>query len=216
MPEKKKPTLKAMLKAELTAILCARPELKIVKIADGAIDNWTFLSEELPRGYEIVDFFHAAEHLHAAFVAAYGEGSRKCQVQFEKLRHETRGAAKVIRALIHRRETHPRSQKIGTELGYFRHNRKRMKYAACARRHLPIGSGVTEAACKTLVTQRMKRSGMRWRHDGGQAILTFRAWAQSDRFDRGWAILAETYIQPAVLPNKIIQLPKRRLTGASV
>ena len=220
MPEKKKPTLKAMLKAELTAILCARPELKIVKIADGAIDNWTFLSAKLPRGYEIVDFFHAAEHLHAALVAAYGEGSRKCQVQFEKLRHvlrhETRGAAKVIRALIHRRETHPRSQKIGTELGYFRHNRKRMKYAACARRHLPIGSGVTEAACKTLVTQRMKRSGMRWRHDGGQAILTFRAWAQSDRFDRGWAILAETYIQPAVLPNKIIQLPKRRLTGASV
>ena len=220
MPETKKQTLKAQLKAELSAILRARPDLKIVKIADGAIDNWTFLSCELPRGHEIVDFYHAAEHLHAALVAAYGEGSLKCEAQFEKLRHvlrhETRGSAKVIRALIHLRDTHPRSQKIRTVLGYFRHNRKRMKYGSWARRHLPIGSGVTEAACKTLVTERMKRSGMRWRHEGGQAILTFRGWAQSDRFERGWAILAQTYIQPAVLPNNVIPLPKRRIAGASV
>jgi len=220
MPEKKKMTLKAMLKAELTEILCQRPDLKIVKIADGARDNWTFLSAELPRGYEIVDFFHAVEHLHAAVAAAYGETSTKCQVQFAKLRHvlrhETRGVAKVIRALIHLRDSHRRNKKIAAELGYFRHNRKRMRYAGWARRKLPIGSGITEAACKTLVTQRMKRSGMRWRHDGGQAILTFRGWAQSQRFDRGWGILAETYKQEVGLPNKVIALPKSRIVGASV
>jgi len=220
MPEKKKRTLKAMLKAELTAILCERPDLRIVKIADGAPDNWTFLSEELPRGREIVDFFHAAEHLHVALAAAYGETSSKCQVQFAKLRHvlrhETKGVVKVIRALIHLRDTCRRSEKIATELGYFRRNRKRMRYAGWARRKLPIGSGVTEAACKTMVTQRLKRSGMRWRHEGGQAILTLRGWAQSDRFDRGWAILAETYKQEVALPNKVIPLPKRRFAGASV
>ena len=221
MPEKKKRTLKAMVKAELIRALNERPDLKIVKIADGAPDNWTFLSDELPRGHEIVDFFHAAEHLHAALAAAYGETSTKCQVQYAKLydvlRYETRGVAKVIRALIHLRDVHRRSARIATELKYFRRNRKRMRYAGWARRKLPIGSGITEAACKTLVTQRMKRSGMRWRHDGGQAILTFRGWAQSERFDRGWAILAETYKQEVGFPDKVIPLrPRSRFAGVSV
>jgi hypothetical protein len=214
MPESKKVTLKEMLQLELAAVLKARPDLKIVKIADGAPDNWTFLSQDLPRGFEIVDFYHATEHLQAALEAAYGEGSQKCQSQFVKLRHvlrhESRGATKVIRALIHLRDRHPRSRKIAAALGYFRRNRRRMKYASWARRHLPISSGVTEAACKTLVTQRLKRSGMRWRHDGGQAILTLRGWAQSDRFDRGWAILAETYKQEVGLPDKVTPLRRYR------
>ena len=50
-----------------------------------------------------------------------------------------------------------------------------MRYATFARGNMPIGSGIVEAACKTLVTQRLKRSGMRWRHIVGQAILTLRA-----------------------------------------
>ena len=58
--------------------------------------------------------------------------------------------------------THPRRKKIARELKYFRRNRHRMRYAALKEQGLPIGSGVTEAACKTLATQRMKRSGMRW------------------------------------------------------
>ena len=217
MPESKKKTLKAMLKAELTAILCQRPDLKVVKIADGARDNWTFLSDELHKGPEIVDFYHAAEHLHVACAAAYGETSSKCQVQFEKLRHvlryETRGVAKVIRALVYLRDCHPKSRKLVTELKFFRRNRRRMRYAGWARRHFPIGSGVTEAACKTLVTQRLKRSGMRWRNEGGQAILTLRSWGQSERFDRGWRILAETYKKEVALPSKVTALSQRRLAG---
>ena len=57
------------------------------------------------------------------------------------------------------------------------------------RSNFPIGSGVVEAACKTLVSQRLKRSGMRWRTAGGQAILTFRALCQSERFERAWPLL---------------------------
>ncbi|MBC5800187.1 MAG: hypothetical protein GIW94_09485 [Candidatus Eremiobacteraeota bacterium] len=132
-------------------------------------------------------FFHAAEQLSGALVAAYGEADPVGRARFEKLRHTLRhdrqGAAKVIRALIHLRERFPRRKKIAAVLGYFRENRHRMNYATVAARGLPIGSGVVEAACKTLVTQRMKRSGMRWRHDGGQAILTLRGLIQSDRFD---------------------------------
>jgi len=214
MPESKKTTLKETLAAELAKVLAERPHLRLVKIADGARDNWTYLSEALPRGREIVDFYHAAEHLHAALAAAYGETSLKGRSQFEKLRHvlryESKGVDKVIRALLYLRSRHPRSKKIAAELKYFRRNRRRMRYAGWARRKLPIGSGVTEAACKTLVTQRMKRSGMRWRHAGGQAILTLRGWAQSERFDRGWSLLANTYNKTVALPPKVTPMPRRR------
>jgi hypothetical protein len=65
---------------------------------------------------------------------------------------------------------------------------------------------VLEAAGKTLATQRLKRSGRRWRQAGGQAILTFRSFCQSDRFDRAWELLAGTYKQPVGLPRKVIAL----------
>lgn len=219
MPESKKATLKEMLSQDLSKILEERPDLKLVKIADGALDNWTYL-DELPKGWDVVDFFHAAEHLHGAVAAAYGQTSLKCQSQFEKLRHvlrhDPKGVEKVIRALVYQRDCHPRSKKIAAELRYFRHNRHRMAYAKLARKKMPIGSGVTEAACKTLVTQRMKRSGMRWRHAGGQAILTLRGWAQSERFDRAWEFLAATYKKSVELPRKVTPLTPRRRVGMSV
>ena len=105
----------------------------------------------------------------------------------------TRAWRKLIRSLVHLRDTYPRRKKIARELKYFRRNRHRMRYTALKEQGLPIGSGVTEAACKTLATQRMKRSGMRWGEQGGQAILSFRALVQSNRFERAWTLLAHTY-----------------------
>ena len=216
MPEHKKATLKSMLMGEVNAALAERPELQLVKVADGAKDNWTYLANELAPGIEVADFYHVAEHLNAALGAAYGATSPQCKAQFEKLRHILRedldGAEKVIRALVHLRDRHPRRKKIATELKYFRTNRGRMNYAELKAKNLPIGSGVVEAACKTLVTQRMKRSGMRWREDGGQAILTFRSLAQSERFDRAWELLASKFRAIVTLPNKVAAMRKRALS----
>ena len=61
MPESKKVTLKTMVGAEVEAVLGQRPDLQLVKIADGANDNWTFLSRVLPEGVELIDFFQYAE-----------------------------------------------------------------------------------------------------------------------------------------------------------
>ena len=85
-----------------------------------------------------------------------------------------------------------------------------MRYADTQARHLPIGSGVVEATCKTLVTQRLKRSGMRWRRPGGQAILTLRALVQSSRFDQAWALLSETYRQEVIVPGNVVAFPCKR------
>ena len=72
-----------------------------------------------------------------------------------------------------------------------------------------IGSGVVEAACKTLVAQRLKLSGMRWSPNGAQAILTMRGWDQSDRFDDAWALVASTYQRAIhVLANVVDITPK--------
>ena len=215
MPQSKKVTLKTMVGAEVEAVLGQRPDLQLVKIADGAKDNWTFLSRVLPEGVELIDFFHAAEHLKDAFDAAYGAGDPKATAQFEKyrhrLRHETDGVEKVIRALRHLCSKHPECERTAQVLGYFRNNRHRMGYAEAKEQGLPIGSGVVEATCKTLVTERLKRSGMRWSERGGQAILTLRALLQSNRFDSGWSLLLQTYRAEVSAPDNVVPLRRPRL-----
>jgi hypothetical protein len=215
MPESSKATLKSQLTLEVQAALAQRPGLTLVKLADGAKDNWTYLSQALPPGLELVDFYHAADQLKAAFDTAYGEHIPKAQAQFKKYRHllleEPHGVERVIRTLTYLRDKYPRRTKLATELTYFRHHRHRMRYAVAKAKRLPIGSGVVEAACKTLTVQRMKRSGMRWRHPGGQAILTLPALVQSERFDRAWELLSETYKRVVSIPENVILFPNQRI-----
>ena len=197
MPEEKKKTLKAMLRQELLPVLQQRPDLTLVKLADGTHDNWSFLCEALPEGVETVDFFHAAEHLSAALGAVYGEGSVKTRARFEALRltllEVEGGVGKVVAALARLVRAHPHAAQVQKALNYFRTHRARMQYAKSHAAHLPVGSGCVEAACKSLVTRRLKGGGMRWGPDGGQALLTLRSLQQSNRFDAAWALLAATY-----------------------
>lgn len=81
-----------------------------------------------------------------------------------------------------------------------------MRYADLVAAGLPIGTGVTEAACKTLATQRLKCSGMSWGDEGGQAILTLRSLIQSDRFDAAWQLLASRYKRDVTIPDNVIPL----------
>lgn len=208
MPEHKKATLKTSLLAEVRAIWERRPDLRVVKVADAAADNWDFLGKAIPIGEELIDFWHAAEHLGQAIAAVYGDGTIKTRARFGELRDTLLevddGVERVIRALDYLRREHPRSKPVADALGYFRRHRKRMRYAEMREQGLPVGSGPVEAACKTLVAQRMKQSGMRWGGHGGQAILTTRGWSQSARFDHAWALVAATYqVEVTTLDNVI-------------
>lgn len=206
-PEAKKRTLKTTLEADLLAVLRKRPDLTVVKLADGIDDNWSFLANELPGGEEVLDFFHATEHLYLAVGAMYGPSTLEARHKFEELRQILRddgnGVSRVIRSIDYMRKQHPNRVEIRRCAIYFRKHRRRMNYAALLKRGLPIGSGLVEAACKTLVTQRLKLSGMRWGR-GAQAILTIRGWDQSDRFDAAWSLLAaEHQVDVHVLANII-------------
>jgi hypothetical protein len=214
MPEAHKATLKRQLTAEVMGALIQRPDLRVVKVADGTADNWTYLSEKLPVGEDVLDFYHAVDHLSAALGTAYGEGTPKYHERLATLRDVLRdapqGGDRVIEALCRLRSRYPRRQAIQKTITYFREHRHRMHYSDLRAQLLPIGSGVVEAACKTLVTQRLKRSGMRWRVPGGQAILTFRALCQSERFERAWPLLVKTYKRTVALPRKVIALSQHR------
>ena len=196
-PQYKKTTLKEIVAAEVAAILNKRPDMRLIKLADAVVDNWTFLSNELPPGEELIDFFHASEHIHGAIAQVYGDATLETQFRAKKLcdalRDDPKGVEKVVRAFKHLASKHPGKKLVRRALIYFRTNRARMRYADLAAKGFPIGSGVVEAACKTLVTQRLKLSGMRWSTAGAQAILTPRGWDQSDRFDAAWALIAAKF-----------------------
>ena len=122
MPESHKATLKTMVAAEVEAVLGPRPDLTVVKLADGAKDNWTFLTATLPEGVELIDFYHAVEHLKDAFDSAHGADSPTAAAQFNKyrhrLRHEPDGVHRVIRALVYLRSKSPgqRANRTGAGL----------------------------------------------------------------------------------------------------
>lgn len=224
MPESKKVTLQAQLQGELQALHALRPDLRRVHLADGAEPNWKLLAEiEQALGLapetrlEIVDFYHACDHLKNGCDAIWGESTPRSQAEFARLKtllkEDDDGADRIIRTFKHHaaRTTSNRQRRIQAELTYFRNQRPRMNYPAYLRQHLPIASGVMEAACKTLVTQRLKCSGMAWSPAGGQAILTFRSLIQSARWPRAWQLLVADFRQPVTvvkpLSDKVQPLP---------
>lgn len=208
MPESKKATLCVELETEVQAILAVQPHLRVVKLADGARDNWRFLRTlnlGVPaahiESWDIVDFYHACDHLNHALDTIWGEQTPKGKAEFARLKtvlkEADEGVERVIETLRYRvrKATGHAQEQLRKELTYFRNQRHRMNYATYLRENLPIASGVVEAACKTLVTQRLKQSGMRWANPGGQAILTLRSLIQSERWESGWALLRANYQQ---------------------
>ncbi len=209
MPESRKVTLQQQLETETASVLTIRPDLKRVLLADGANHNWSLLSEidqacgpTSQSSVEIVDFYHACEHLKEGCDVAWGESTPRSKAEFERLKilleQQDDGVERIIRVLkYHRGRAQGRKRKrLETQLTYFRNQRHRMHYAQYVRDGLPIGSGVIEATCKTLVTQRLKQSGMAWTITGGQAILTLRSLIQSNRWQSAWELLRADFCQP--------------------
>ena len=206
MPEPGKKTLKASLRADLKQIIEHRPDLKVVGLADGAKDNWTFLRSLSPLLEEDIiqtlDFYHACGHLYKVAEVAFPINEKKRMRWFHKYKIKLKSSPKkVIRAIRYRYKLHPNNESLRKELGYFRNNWKRMNYQEALAAKRPIGSGVVEAACKTLVSQRLKCSGMRWTILGGQAILTIRSLQQSQFFEKGWSLFIKPFQQKVERSN---------------
>lgn len=214
MPEHRKAALQGQLQAEVQAIVALSLNLRWVHLADGAETNWTLMSELaqaaglLPTAFlEIVDFYHACDHLKHACDAIWGEGSTQGKAEFERLKtllkEDDVGLEKILRVFKYQltKLSGNRHKRLQTEQTYFHNQASRMHYPQYQRENLPIASGVVEAACKTLVTQRLKCSGMAWSIPGGQAILTLRSLIQSERWDQAWGLWAALFRQPVTILN---------------
>ena len=196
MPEKGKTQAKRLLEKEVEAITKKHEFKYTVCIADGARDLWLFFRKKYPDAIHVVDFFHVCEHLSKLSELLFKDPS-DAKVWYKKqrtiLKEDPNGASKVIRAVRYRRSKAKEDPEIEAELKYLQHNRRRMNYFELQQNKLPIGSGVVEAACKNLIGARMKKSGMRWSIDGGQAVLTLRSLILSNRWEQFWAFFVSRH-----------------------
>jgi hypothetical protein len=200
MPEEKSMNFNEKLEREIQRTLDAVPRgCRIACLADGSRGNWVYFENHpdprISNGVHISDFYHATVYLSSAAEAFFGEGSDESKKWFEKykdiLKTKKNGVNHVIRSIRYFRNRleirgKERLKKIKAALRYFTRNQKRMKYSKYLAMGLPIGSGVVEAACKTVVESRLKRSGMRWSIPGGQYILNLRSIILSNRWDSFW------------------------------
>jgi len=163
---------------------------KKVVIGDGAEWIWALVAEHFPDAIEIVDLYHARQHLWevARQLYPHEEIKQKTWMKVHQKRLLDKGKIeKLVGALRAIRTTHPQmAEKIRTEADYFERNAERMRYPKFRRQHLFIGSGVIEAGCKTVIGSRLKQSGMFWTVRGANAILALRCSHLNGRFEDYW------------------------------
>jgi len=167
----------------------SRALLRVV-MGDGAEWIWNLAALHFPGAIEIVDLYHARQHLWDLARRLYpnDEGKQKAWMKRHQKRLLDKGKIEklvgLLRAIPSRNSE--LAEKIRTEADYFARNAERMRYPQFRRRHLFVGSGVIEAGCKTVVASRLKRSGMFWTVRGANAILALRCACLNGRFEDYW------------------------------
>lgn len=163
-----------------------------VVVGDGAPWIWHLAAELFPHRVEVLDWYHADEHVSAVARTLYGDGTPKAvawrQTQLDRLWHD--GIEQVIEGLrflaAHQRAAAKRTAVLDLQR-YLTTNRERMRYQTFRAAGHRIGSGAVESAVSHVVQQRMKRVGMRWRAAGADAMIALRAvYRSTGAWDRLW------------------------------
>lgn len=193
-PEYGKHDFKKKFVAEARRMTELYPAAQRLGIADGAPMNWAILKPLVQ--HTLLDFYHVTEYLAEAAYGAHPEktGKAKRQAwltqQCHTLKHDENGAGVVLKELkrvARKKLSTETKEKVTNAVRYISNHLSMMNYAKCRRRCFPIGSGVTEAACKSLIKQRFCRSGMRWKDKGIKTVLSLRSLVLTpDRWRQFW------------------------------
>jgi len=196
MPESGMTTLFDEVHWAVSDLTQERSFSEMVVLCDGKPALWNNIEADplYDGATQVLDFFHAVEHLSRAAEAIFGKKERaatRWHAKYRALLLEDPGALdSVLRSLRYYRKNLRRDSErrlvIERVIRYYGRNRERMRYADFRARGLPIGSGVVEAACKCIVNSRLKRSGMRWTRAGGQHVLNLRVRVQSGEWGAFW------------------------------
>jgi hypothetical protein len=196
----------------------------VVVLGDGAEWIWHYASAFLAvevgnrrvKVIEILDIYHAFEHLGKVAEAMFGQGSQSAKEWVEPLRRrlEAEGVGPILEALgALSPASEEASEEVRKGIAYFQENASRMDYPTYLALQLPIGSGAIESACKTLIEEREKGAGMRWSQKGAQAVATLRALHKSGRWDSFWKRHPQRCrppVSPHRRPNSATQDPARQ------
>ncbi len=150
---------------------------QLVVLGDGARWIWKLADQRLPAATQIVDLFHAREHLHAladqlAFIAT--DPSQWLTDRLAELDNGDIEALCAAARTYHNDLVGPKATEVDKAITYFETNAHRMRYAHYRSMGMFVGSGVVEAACKNVLGARLKRSGMHWTTRGATAISILR------------------------------------------
>lgn len=177
------------LYAEVVRRGCDPSEEEVLCVGDGAPSIWNEFATHFPQRVEILDWYHAVEHLGAAGNGLFGEGTAPADAWVAARKEELwdGDVTAVVRALQTAAAQESRGRAAAEEVHYFTTNAGRMAYAAYRAAGYPLGSGMVESGCKQVVGQRAKGAGMRWSVGGVQEVLTLRASLLSGDWEAMWA-----------------------------
>lgn len=152
---------------------------RVVVVGDGAKWIWNFAEEQFPNRVEILDYYHAAEHLNICASVLFGEGCEKAKAWVDEqeellMADNVQEIIATLEALFKTLRASAKRKAVGSLIGYLKNNSRRMRYKTFINSGLPIGSGAVESAVKHLVQQRMKGPGMRWHSKGADSMLNLR------------------------------------------
>ncbi|MCP3924292.1 MAG: ISKra4 family transposase [Desulfobacterales bacterium] len=191
-PEYGKKTFFNTFRVELNTVSQYYPDAKIIGIADGAKENWTFLEEYTTE--QILDYFHATEYLSLASDCIFRSKTKKEEwagLMRHKLKHEKKGAIEILEEFkFHdgKKMSDKKRKDLDRCITYFKNHIHQMHYPDYIKLNYPIGSGVVEAACKVIIKQRLCNSGMKWKREGAGNVLKLRCINYSDtKWAQTWA-----------------------------
>jgi hypothetical protein len=159
-------------------------------LGDGAALIWNLVSKHFYTNHQLVDWYHATEHLANAAKTLYGEGTSTAQRWYR--RWETKlyqgHVDQLVQALKNQAQQQPhKAEVLHKEMGYFHNNRKRMNYHDLRSEGYPIGSSMVESAAKQYKA-RFCSPGMRLSRKGAQRLLPVRTAILSRRFNKMWRL----------------------------
>lgn len=160
---------------------------EVVALGDGAEWIWNLVSTHFPDCVQILDYYHACEHIWELAGVLYGKDTDGCKrwAKDHCQRLEECGPKSLLRSLRRRKgKTQEPKEAIRLQLGYFENHKHRMNYPAYKAKGMMIGSGPVESACKVVVNQRLKQAGMRWTNNGADSILALRTAVLSGQTER--------------------------------
>ena len=163
---------------------------KKVVLGDGAEWIWNLADLHFPGAIQIVDLYHARQHLWELARKLYPNDAAKQKAWMKKHQRRLLDKGKIEKLLLTLRSIDAANpeviEKIRIEAGYFERNAERMRYPRFRRQHLFVGSGVIEAGCKTVIGSRLKQSGMFWTVRGANAIVALRCCHLNGQFEDYW------------------------------